>query len=136
MKYLLETTTISSVLRQESRTLSRIAQLLPTDDFAVSVISYGEIWFGLQTMPHGRRRQEREQIASALFRRLPLHPVTHEVAKRYVTIKAMLKAEGTPIPEADLWIAATALAGGYVMVTRDVHFSRIPELQMEDWTRP
>ena len=135
MNYLLETTAISSILRHESRTLARIAQLAPTDHIGVSVITYGEVWFGLYTMPQGRRRQERERLASATFLRLPLLPATRQVADRYVQIKAALKAEGIPIPEADIWIAATALAGDYVLVTRDAHFSRIPDLRVEDWTR-
>jgi predicted nucleic acid-binding protein len=109
---------------------------LPTDELAASAITYGEIWFGLRTMPAGRRRQERERIASALFRRLPIHSVTREVAERYAAIKATLRTEGVPIPEADLWIAATSLVGDYVLVTRDDHFSRVTELRVEDWTHP
>ncbi len=32
--------------------------------------------------------------------------------------------------DADLWIAATALVYGLTLVSRDQHFSRIPDLQV------
>jgi predicted nucleic acid-binding protein len=34
----------------------------------------------------------------------------------------------------DLWIAATALAEGAILVTRDKDFSRFPSLALQDWT--
>jgi len=40
-----------------------------------------------------------------------------------------------PIGERDLFIAATALAHGYGVVTANVReFSRVPGLAVEDWT--
>ena len=37
--------------------------------------------------------------------------------------------------ENDLWIAATALALGATLVTRDSDFSGTPGLVIEDWTK-
>lgn len=47
------------------------------------------------------------------------------------TVKAVLRKQGTPIPENDMWLAATALAFDLIMVTGDKHFSSIPNLQVE-----
>ena len=63
-------------------------------------------------------------------------PVDEDVASAYSDVKADLFGQGTPIPEADIWIAATALVHGCVLVTSDAHFSRIPDLPIEDWLRP
>jgi predicted nucleic acid-binding protein len=99
-------------------------------------VTYGEVWYGLTIMPPGRRRQVREQRVRTVFAGLPLEDVTRVVADTYVQVKATLRRLGLPIPEADLWIAATALAGGYVLVSRDSHFVHVPGLTVEDWSQP
>jgi len=59
------------------------------------------------------------------------------VEDHYVAIRTHLEALGTPISEADLWIAATARAGTGILVTNNVgEFSRVPNLSVEDWTIP
>jgi predicted nucleic acid-binding protein len=39
-----------------------------------------------------------------------------------------LKRAGSPVPDNDLWIAALALQHDLLLVTRDQHFQRIPQL--------
>ena len=137
MIYLLDTMVVSALLRYELQPVERIQSLSPlTDDVLVSVVTFGEIWCGLREMDPGRRRREREQRARALFLELPLVPVDRDIAEAYAEVKSDLRRRGTPIPEADIWIAATALAHGDVLVTSDAHFSRIPDLHIEDWLRP
>ena len=59
------------------------------------------------------------------------------VEDHYVAIRTHLEALGTPISEADLWIAATARAATGTLVTNNVgEFSRVPNLPVEDWTIP
>ena len=53
-----------------------------------------------------------------------------------MTIRSDLERSGSVISEADLWIAATALACDGVIVTNNVReFSRVPGLAVEDWTK-
>jgi tRNA(fMet)-specific endonuclease VapC len=60
-----------------------------------------------------------------------------QVEDHYVIIRTQLEAQGTPISEADLWIAATAHAAGGTVVTNNVRkFSRVPDLLVVDWTVP
>ena len=136
MRALLETTTISDILDRESNTIARINALRETDIVAVSLISYGEIWFGLEIMPKGQRRREYEHEAFGLFSTMILEPVTQEVSLSYAQIKARLRRMGEIIPEADLWIAATAVAENYTLVTCDAHFSRVQGLTIENWSKP
>ena len=65
-----------------------------------------------------------------------LEPVEQAIANTYVQISADLHSKGQMIPEADLWIAATALAKGYILVSRDNHFSRVERLTVQDWSQP
>ena len=59
-----------------------------------------------------------------------------EILEQYVTIRSDLERSGSVISEADLWIAATALACDGVIVTNNVReFSRVPGLAVEDWTK-
>ncbi len=57
------------------------------------------------------------------------------IEEHYVTIRTHLEAQGTPIGEADLWIAATVRAAGGTVVTNNLReFSRVPNLLVADWT--
>lgn len=59
-----------------------------------------------------------------------------EILEQYVMIRSELERSGSVISEADLWIAATALASDGVIVTNNVReFSRVPGLAVEDWTK-
>jgi tRNA(fMet)-specific endonuclease VapC len=49
---------------------------------------------------------------------------THHFARVY----AQLRAQGTPIPTHDLWIAALALQYDLLLATRDRHFDHLPQL--------
>lgn len=54
---------------------------------------------------------------------------TETTADYYGRVYRALKAQGTPIPQNDLWIAAFALEHAATLFSRDVHFARIPMLK-------
>lgn len=56
-----------------------------------------------------------------------------ETAQYYGQIKFSLQQNGRPIPENDIWIAAIATQNNLTLVSRDVHFSEIGDLQIEVW---
>ncbi len=58
-------------------------------------------------------------------------PIGLETAEFHARLHRYLKAQGKPIPRNDLWIAASALEHGAVLLTTDVHFSVIPTLRVE-----
>lgn len=96
----------------------------------------GEILFGIQKLPIGRRRQILENQAINLFEGLPCLAVPKEAADYYATMKSHAEQQGTPLSENDLWIAATAIALNAILVTADSDYQRIIEfgLKLEDWT--
>ena len=55
--------------------------------------------------------------------------VTEDFANAYARIFRVLKANGTPIPQNDLWIAACAITKGAVVYSLDTHFSNVPLLE-------
>ena len=56
-------------------------------------------------------------------------PVTRRTGHIYAQLFAYLKRAGRPIPTNDIWIAASALECGGVLLTTDHHFQDIPNLQ-------
>jgi tRNA(fMet)-specific endonuclease VapC len=51
-----------------------------------------------------------------------------ETAEHYARLFVQLKRAGTPIPDNDLWIAALVLEHDLLLITRDRHFERVPQL--------
>ena len=51
-----------------------------------------------------------------------------DTAEHYARVFAQLKRAGTPVRDNDFWIAALALEHGLMLITRDRHFERIPQL--------
>jgi tRNA(fMet)-specific endonuclease VapC len=61
-------------------------------------------------------------------------PFDDQSAVVFGEIRTQLAAKGTPIGAYDLQIAAIALANNLILVTHNTkEFSRIPQLQLEDW---
>ena len=55
-------------------------------------------------------------------------PVTDRTAELYAKVYQALRAKGTPIPQNDMWIAASALEHGADIATHDEHFRLVPML--------
>lgn len=54
-----------------------------------------------------------------------------EICDCYSIIKSQLKKEGHPVPENDIWIAATAMSRNLTLVTADRHFEFIKGVSVE-----
>lgn len=96
------------------------------DDALMSHIVLGELFVGC------RRSQSPERGIAQLRAWLPtvsiIMPTPH-TSEIYGVIEAELRKQGTPIPHNDVWIAALCIECGLPLVSTDVHFDRIAELQ-------
>ncbi|MBX3063518.1 MAG: type II toxin-antitoxin system VapC family toxin [Anaerolineae bacterium] len=126
--YLLDTSIVIDALNGDSS----IQQHLEETDSRIfmSVIVIGELFFG--AYKSGRVQVNLESIATLLtdYRVLGCNQLT---SQHYGQIKQQLMAKGRPIPENDIWIAATAVQHDFTLVTRDAHFSEITGLLIEQW---
>ena len=77
-----------------------------------------------------------EARAATYLGSLSCRPILEEAAAHYSRIKLAREAQGRPLAENDLWIAAAAVELGAVLVTRDSDFANTPGLSVEDWTLP
>ncbi len=53
-----------------------------------------------------------------------------ETSRIFVSIKLALFAKGKPIPENDIWIAATAMQYNFPLYTTDGHFKEIEGISL------
>jgi predicted nucleic acid-binding protein len=107
----------------------------PSQD--VSVITLGEIQKGIELLPDGKRRVQLEEWLKreleAWFSGRVL-PVDREVAMRWALLMAQGVRAGKPRPAIDSLIAATALAYGLTIVTRNVRdFEGIGAATLNPW---
>lgn len=58
--------------------------------------------------------------------------INSAVAEKYASIRKGLKDKGTPIPENDIWIAATCIVYEIPLATNDMHFSNIEGLKLTE----
>lgn len=97
------------------------------DEVWIPLIVLAEIKAGF----HGGAAQHRNEILLRQFLAKPTVDVllpTRETAEHYARLFVQLKRAGSPIPVNDIWIAAMALERDLVLITRDRHFDRIPQL--------
>lgn len=93
------------------------------DRLCVTFVTVGEMAAGVEA---GRR-----DVWEDFFRPFLVLPFSLEVAWEYGRAYRHLAANGQLIGGNDLWIAATALANGMPLVTRNLrHFRRIPNLEV------
>jgi len=69
-----------------------------------------------------------------LFAVIPCEPISEAAGDHYARIKLIRQQKGLVLDENDLWIAATALALGAVLITRDSDFQQVEGLSVNDWT--
>ncbi len=134
MLFLLDTNAFSDLMREHPKLDTRLATLPSTDRVVICSVVRGEIRYGIERLPQSKRRQELETKATKLFAVLPCEPVLEAAGDHYAKIKLARQQKGLTLDENDLWIAATALALGAVLVSRDSDFQQIDGLTVNDWT--
>ena len=101
-------------------------------EVGVSSVTAAKLSYGAEKS--SRPEQNREALSRFL---LPLEVLAFgdEAAAAYGRVRAALEKSGTPIGPLDTLIAAHAVSLGVTLVTNNVReFSRVPGLEVEDWT--
>ena len=125
---ILDTNALSALLDRDAALLEIIGQLR---ELSLPVIVLGEFRFGITI---SKRRDQYEAWLTrdlSLFRVLP---VIEQTSVHYAAIRSELKASGSPIPANDAWIAALARQHRMPIVSRDMHFDKVKNIERLGWT--
>jgi predicted nucleic acid-binding protein len=120
MTYLLDRNAISDLMRTSPRMERWLAELSRLDRLVTCPTVRGEVFYGIARLPEGRRRSDLSSAAGVAFLRISCVPTPCSAAEIYASIKLMRQQSGRSMDENDLWIAATALALGATLVSRDL----------------
>ena len=104
------------------------------DELALSVVTASELLHGVHRAKNDARRARREAWVEALLTSLPVVSFDLVTARLHARLSARLATSGESDGAHDLIIAATALARGLSVITRDERsFPRMPELSVIRW---
>lgn len=129
-RYLLDTNTVSHLIKGNPAVARRVVAV-PMASLCISVITEGELLFGLAKRPDAKRLHLAVQ---EFLRRVDVLPWDSSCANHYGTVRADLERQGKILAPLDLLIAVHALRIGAVLVSNDRAFFQAADLSIEDWT--
>jgi tRNA(fMet)-specific endonuclease VapC len=131
--YLLDTDTIIYALKGDRHVLRSFEEKVAQPK-AVSVITYGELFFGAMKSSSPQSSLAKVRRVAELF---PVIEVSRATMETFGSVKAELERREKVVDDFDLIIASTALMLNYALVTNNErHYRHIPELRVDNWARP
>lgn len=131
MRYMLDTDMSSYIIRERSPQLLARFRQIPTDQLCLSVVTLAELLYGVE---RSSSKRVNRSVVDAFVNKLLILRWNRAAAELYAQIRTALEAAGTPIGAMDMMIAAHARSLGSIVVTNNVrHFSRVPDLKIENW---
>lgn len=128
MEFLLDTNACIAMLRGKYGIREAILRV-GIEHCAVSEITIAELFYGAAKSGNVKHTQEVGQV----MRMFEVIPISDSL-ELYGHIKSELERRGERIDELDLFIGASALQHGMVLITHNRrHFDRIAGLAVDDW---
>ena len=104
-------------------------QLSFSDKVYISIATIGELIYGYKS--GNKERKNKENLENFISKpTVETIDITSETAEFYGHIKNLLRQNGTPIPENDVWVAAHTMETGSTIITYDKHFKKVPGLKI------
>ena len=121
---ILDTNVVSEIMASSpsEATLAWIAKTRTADELFITTITIAEIFYGVELLPPGKRRDKLKAEAEATFRQdfagrfLEFDELA---ARQFALIASSRRKAGRPIAEFDAQIAAIAHVHGAVLATRN-----------------
>lgn len=130
MTYLLDTDIIIYWLNGEQQIETK-AMAVGLEQIHTSTVSKAELYFGAYNSTYV---EQNLQNIDRLSETITILPFDDKAARLFGQLKSQLKQAGQLILDADLMIAAIALANDLTLITNNVaHFARISNLTIENW---
>jgi len=101
------------------------------DPKSISVITYGELVYGAEKSQNISKNLAKVHRLREIF---PVIEISCSIMDTFGRLKSSLTTTGITINNFDFLIASTAITMGYTVVSNnEKHFSKIPDLQLENW---
>jgi tRNA(fMet)-specific endonuclease VapC len=121
---LLDTSAYSAFMRGHEDV---VMEFRLADNLVLNPIVLGELHSGFAA--GGQQKKNEAELQAFLDSpRVRLVTMDEETSVFYATIYAGLRKAGKPIPTNDLWIAASAMQHGLVLLTLDSHFEHVSQV--------
>jgi tRNA(fMet)-specific endonuclease VapC len=132
-QYVLDTNICIYIRRERPQAVLDRFKVLPLGSTAISVVTYGELVYGVRKSPDPHKAMT---VLEELTTLIPVIPMAIDVGKTYGAIRSDLAARGELIGNNDLWIAAHAKTLGLTLVTNnEIEFQRVDGLTIENWAK-
>ena len=105
-------------------------QSILNGDYCLSVISEGELLYGLHHRPNA---VQLNRLILTMIDGIGSLAFDSNAANRYGILRAEMRRVGKSLTELDMLIADHALSIGATLVTSDAAFRHVPGLAVEDW---
>ncbi len=124
MRIFLDTSAYSAFLRGHQEIKQNIQR---AEEIWVNAIVLGELRAGFI---RGRQKQKNEYLLNQFLSSPRVHIVLvdEETPEWYAVILNTLWKVGKPIPTNDLWIGASVMQLGLILLTTDVHFLNVSQI--------
>ena len=128
-KYLLDTDVCIELLKGNPEVRALIESLGP-QNCRMSEITVAELYYGASKGDRSFEKKQDIRFLLEIFELVPISPALCE----YADIKVCLERKGERFDEFDLLIGASAVHGGFSLVTGNTrHLGRIPGIRLVDW---
>jgi tRNA(fMet)-specific endonuclease VapC len=117
----LDTNRLTDLFQGDAQLADRLGEC---DEVWIPLIVLAEIKAGF----YGGSQQHRNEILLRTFLAKPTVGILLPARETAEHFFVQLKRFGTPIPDNDIWIAALVLEHNLMLITRDQHFERVPQL--------
>lgn len=136
--FLLDTNIISEPSKPfpNQNVVSKIADNI--EHSCICSVVWAEVLSGVKSLPNGHKKEALfDFFIETAQKNYEILPFDYHCASVYSDLIERLKEKGNPLPKFDLMIAATAIANGLILVTRNTKdfepIAEVSTLPLENW---
>jgi len=133
MLFMLDTNTVSYLLKNQHLTIKDHLNEIPIDSVCISVITEAELLRGVQKKPEAVNLA---RLVKAFLIRTNVCAWDSTAANEYANLRTACESEGKSLSAMDMLIASHSLAVDATLITNNKAFYQIQHfLRLEDWTK-